>query len=119
MNSLINLDYSSRIPIYQQIINEIERYVALGVLKEGEQIPSIRELAGSLGINPNTVKKAYDLLEIKKIIMTISTKGTFINENVGDIRKAKIDDSIDNIRREIEELTKLGISYKEIIERLK
>ena len=55
---MINLDYTSRTPIYEQIVNEIEKFVALGILKEKEQIPSIRELASTLGINPNTVKKA-------------------------------------------------------------
>ena len=60
MSSIINLDYQSRTPIYEQIINEFERYVALGILKPKEQIPSIRELASTLGINLNTVKKSYE-----------------------------------------------------------
>ena len=72
---MINLDFTSRIPIYEQIVNEVERYVALKILKPGEQIASIRELALSLGINPNTVKKAYSILENKKVIQTYSTKG--------------------------------------------
>ena len=54
---MINLDYTSRTPIYEQIVSEIEKYVSLGILKEKEQIMSIRELATTLGINPNTVKK--------------------------------------------------------------
>ena len=119
MNSFINLDYSSRIPIYQQILNEIERYVALEILKSGEQIPSIRELAGTLGINPNTVKKSYDILENNKIIRTMSTKGTFICDNTSDVKKRKIESGISNIKKQIEELTKLGINYDEVIERLK
>ena len=58
----INLDYQSRIPIYEQIVNNIEKYVALGILEARTQIPSIREMASNLGINPNTVKKSYDIL---------------------------------------------------------
>lgn len=54
---MINLDYQSRIPIYEQIINQVERYIALGIYKPMEQLPSVRELASNLGINPNTVKK--------------------------------------------------------------
>ena len=68
---MINLDYTSRTPIYEQIVNEIEKYVALGILKEKEQIPSIREMASSIGINPNTVKKAYEILENKNIFHTL------------------------------------------------
>ena len=71
---LINLDYQSRTPIYEQIVSSIEKYVALGILREREQIPSIREMAASLGVNTNTVKKDYDILENKKVITTVSTK---------------------------------------------
>lgn len=116
---LINLDYQNRLPIYEQIVNNIEKYVALGIIEAKQQIPSIREMAASLGVNPNTVKKAYDILESKGIIVTISTKGTFIADNTKNIMEEKIDKEINNIKIKIEELTKLGISKKEIIERIK
>ena len=60
---MINLDYQSRTPIYEQIVNQVERLISLGILKPKQQMQSIRELATSLGINPNTVKKAYEELE--------------------------------------------------------
>lgn len=119
MNSIINLDYQNRTPIYEQIINEFERYVALGILKPKEQIPSIRELASTLGINPNTVKKAYEKLEAKGIIQTVSTKGTFISDHVDNVASEKIANEIELISKRISELEKLGISRKEILERLK
>ena len=75
---MINLDYQSRTPIYEQIVEEIERYVAIGILKPEEQLPSVRDMATTLGINPNTVKKAYTELERRGVTVTISTKGTFI-----------------------------------------
>ena len=59
---MINIDYKNSAPIYEQIVEQIERYIAFGVMKPKEQIPSIRELASNLGINPNTVKKAYEEL---------------------------------------------------------
>lgn len=118
-NILINLDYQSRTPIYEQIVNNIEKYVALGILKEKEQIPSIREMAGSIGVNPNTVKKSYDILENRGIIRTISTKGTFISENTKKTTTEKINKEINHIKEEINELTKLGISFDEIIERIR
>lgn len=116
---MINLDYQSRTPIYEQIVNEIEKYVALGILKERMQIPSIREMASSLGINPNTVKKSYDILENRMVITTISTKGTFISENIKKTTDDKINKEIEMIKSKINELTKMGISYDEIIERIK
>ena len=89
---MINLDYQSRTPIYEQIVNGIEKYVALGILKEKTQIPSIREMASNLGINPNTVKKSYDILEGRGVITTISTKGTFISEDTKKAMKQVLTD---------------------------
>lgn len=114
----INLDYQSRIPIYEQIVNNIEKYVAVGILREKSQIPSIRELANNLGINPNTVKKAYDILESRGVIMTISTKGTFISNNTKMVLENKIDNEINLIKDKIRELENMGISKKEIMKRI-
>ena len=75
----ISIDYQSRTPIYEQIVKGVEKLVILNVLKPNEQIPSIRELACSLGINPNTVKKAYDILDSKGIILNDTVNGTTWN----------------------------------------
>lgn len=115
----INLDYTSRTPIYEQIVNEIERYVALGILKEKEQILSIRELASNLGINPNTVKKAYSVLESKNVIVSLSTKGTFISSDVNSIKKTTINNYINDIKSIMNKLNKLGLDNKEIIDKIK
>lgn len=115
---MINLDYQSRMPIYEQIVQEIERFVALEILKPEEQIPSIREMAATLGVNPNTVKKAYDILESRGVIVTLSTKGTFITPKTDKILKASIDEKIEKIKKDIQEIEKYGISKDEIIQRL-
>ena len=93
--------------------------MSLGILKEKTQIPSIREMASNLGINPNTVKKSYDILENRGVITTISTKGTFISEDTKKATNEKINKEISIIREKIDELTKMGISYEEVIERIK
>ena len=116
---MINLDYTSRTPIYEQIVTEIEKYVALGILKEKDQIMSIRELATTLGINPNTVKKAYDILENKNVITSISTKGTFIKENVSNIKEQTINNYLNDINNTIDKLLKLGLTKEEILNKLK
>lgn len=115
---MITLDYQSRTPIYEQIVNEIERYISLGILKAEEQLPSIREFAMTLGINPNTVKKAYEELERRGSITVISTKGTFVSKNIGGVSQRKIKETIEKIRDEIRELEKLGISKDEILKKL-
>ena len=116
---MINLDYTSRTPIYEQIVTEIEKYVSLGILKEKEQIMSIRELATTLGINPNTVKKAYDILERKEVIISISTKGTFIKENTSNIKEQTINNYLNDLNTIIDKLLKLGLSKEDIINKLK
>lgn len=115
---MINLDYTNRTPIYEQIVTEIEKYVALGILKEKEQIMSIRDLASNLGINPNTVKKAYTILESKGIITSISTKGTFISVNASKVKKDTINNYLDIIKSNMDKLYKLGLTKEEIIKKL-
>jgi len=115
---MINIDYTKRIPIYEQIVNEVEKYVVLGILKEKEQIMSIRELASSLGINPNTVKKAYTILENRNIITSISTKGTFIKENSSKLKEETINNYIKDIKKNINKLYQLGLSKEEIQEKI-
>ena len=115
---MINIDYQSRTPIYMQIVKEFERYTVLDVLRPNEQIHSIRELASTLGINPNTVKKAYDILEQKGIIVTISTKGTYIAEKKENAMSEIVNEKIASIKNEISELEKYGLSKEEIIKKI-
>ena len=104
---MINLDYQSGMPIYEQIVEQIERYIAFGVYKPKEQLPSIREMASSLGINPNTVKKAYEELEKRGSIVILSTKGTFITDKASTVVNRIVEEKIAKIKENIKELTKL------------
>jgi GntR family transcriptional regulator len=74
------LDYSSGVPIYRQIIDQIRFGIVSGQLKLGEQLPTVRALAVELKVNLNTVSKAYKELEIKDILETQQGTGTFINK---------------------------------------
>lgn len=116
---MIDIDYQSRTPIYVQIVNEIEKCIIFGKLKPDDQMPSIRELASELGINPNTVKKSYSELENKNIIRSVSTKGTFITSKIEEIVQNKIRETFIEIQKEVEELKMLGLSLEEIKERIK
>lgn len=115
---MINLNYQSRTPIYEQIVEQIERYIAFGVLKPKEQIMSIRDMAASLGINPNTVKKAYEELENRGSIITISTKGTFVVDKINVVVDRKVNEKMKLIREAIGELEKLGMSREDIVNKI-
>ena len=83
---MFDLDLQSRVPIYEQLVLSVSRMVMLGALKRGEQLPTVRSLATRLGINPNTVAKAYQILEQQKIIGTVSGKGSFISSETGTLK---------------------------------
>jgi GntR family transcriptional regulator len=74
----LQLDERSGVPVYRQIMDQIKYYVAGGTLRPGDQIPSIRELAGTMSVNPTTVVKAYTELENEGIIEKRHGKGAFI-----------------------------------------
>ena len=115
----INIDYNKRFPIYEQIVKEVEKQISLEILKPGSQVLSIRELATTLSINPNTVKKAYDILEQKGLIVSKSTKGTFIAEQVNQAKNIKIKELLTEIELKIKELKVYGVTLEEIIKRIK
>ena len=115
----ISIDYTKREPIYEQIVREVEKQITLGILTPGTQIPSVRALAYDLGINPNTVKKAYDVLEENGLIISKSTKGTFISDNINKAKEKKIEELLEQINNTVKELENYGLSKEEIIKRLK
>ncbi len=78
---MITIDYKSRVPIYDQITGGIIRLKALGVLKAGDKLPSVRAMAIDLGINPNTVQRAYNILEADGVIYSVAGKGSFISDD--------------------------------------
>ena len=78
---IFTLDFQSRQPIYDQLYREVTRMAALGVLEPGASLPSVRTLAQELGVNPNTVQKAYAMLERDGIIGTVPGKGSFLSSD--------------------------------------
>jgi len=111
------LDLSDGVPIYRQIIRQIENAVLSGRLKTGERLPTIRSLAVELKINPNTIAKAYGELEIRGILTTQVGSGTYISdkkpvlEDEGPERKIK-----ELVGRFIEEMRELGVGQKGLAE---
>lgn len=118
MDIIIHLDYHKDVPIYRQIEEGIMKYVTCGLLKPNMQIPSIRDMARALEVNPNTVRKAYQELEKKGVILSLSTKGTFINDSIEDVITGKVDDGIAKINEVVSELKSMGLTKDLIIERM-
>ncbi len=77
-STMFDIDMMSRIPIYEQLCRKVTELILKGVLKEHDKLPSVRSLAAELGVNPNTVAKAYALLERDGIIYSLPARGSFI-----------------------------------------
>ncbi len=78
MPAVLTVDPRSGVPIYQQIVEQIKRSAALGVLQNGEQLPTVKQLALDLTVNPNTVARAYRDLERDGVIETAPGRGSFV-----------------------------------------
>lgn len=108
-------DPSSGVPIYMQIINQVKRATASGLLKAGDQMPSVRELAMELTVNPNTIAKAYQELEREGIIKTVRGIGTFVAEKeVKLVREERVKVLTSAIDKVLIEAHHLGFSEEEV-----
>ncbi|MBI5649913.1 MAG: GntR family transcriptional regulator [Chloroflexi bacterium] len=86
----LRIDPDSAVPIYLQIVQAIKHQVATGRLKPGVQLPTVRELATDLRINPNTVARAYDLLDGDSVITTQQGRGTYVRERPDNAHLARV-----------------------------
>lgn len=111
---MIIIDYKDTRPIYEQIVEKFKTMILKGVLQPDEQMPSVRNLAMELSINPNTIQKAYAQLEREGFIYTVKGRGNFIagTENLLQERKR---DCMEKILTLVEEAAEYGISREEII----
>ena len=114
------LDYSSGMPIYRQIIDQIRFGIASGQLKLGEQLPTVRALAVELKVNLNTVSKAYKELEIKNILETQQGTGTFISKTDRVVLEKEREDKLKEICTQFSSVVlSYGFSLNEVIRELK
>src|SRR5687768_8669054 len=77
---MLHIDFRSGLPIYTQVVNQVETQVVSGILKPGDQLPTVRALAEELRVNFNTIARAYRILDEARIISTQQGRGTYITE---------------------------------------
>lgn len=114
---MISLNYRDSRPIYEQIKEGLKRLVITGALRDGDRLPSVRELAADLSINPNTIQRAYRELESDGYIYTIAGKGSFAapQANVSSGLRAELYRRFDEAASE---LVFSGCSLSELHERI-
>ena len=114
---MIQLNYRDTRPFYQQIKDNVRQLVVSGALKKDEKLPSVRDMAASLAINPNTIQRAYRELESEGYIYTLSGKGTFVAEvdNSNQFRQQELLPQFDKI---VSELLYLSMPVNDLTNRI-
>ncbi len=114
---MVHLDYRDARPIYTQIADGFREQIVSGVLADGERLPSVRELAMELTINPNTIQRAYRELEMQGWIASVPGKGSFVcGIPAGQSKEQRT--LLENFDRITASLLGLGVTRQELIRRL-
>lgn len=113
---MFQIDLKSRKPIYEQVIEKLKQLIIKEVLKADERIPSVRELAKELTINPNTIQKAYRELERQGYIYSVRGRGNFVSNKIEKVDEEKLNKLKKQVQKSLSELIYLGIEKEELIE---
>lgn len=115
---MVHLDYRDARPIYTQITDGIREQIVCGILEPGEKLPSVRELAAGLAINPNTIQRAYRSLELEGWIATVPGKGCFVCGNLQTKQREQ-----ERLLQQLDEITSqlsaLGMTKEQIMDHLR
>lgn len=114
-----NIEFNNSEPIYLQIIDIVKKAIAKGDLKAGDKLPSVREMALTLGVNPNTLQRSYTELEVLGITIRKRGMGSFVNDEGIDIKEMKKNMGIELAEKFLKEMTDIGISKEEAIDIIK
>jgi GntR family transcriptional regulator len=115
---MVHLDYRDARPIYAQIIDGFREQIATGILQPGDKLPSVRELAQNLAINPNTIQRSYRQLEMEGWIVTVPGKGCFVC-TVPSIRQQEKQRLMEIFDSTVAALSHLGVSREELLQHLR
>ncbi|MGN0161672.1 MAG: GntR family transcriptional regulator [Lachnospiraceae bacterium] len=112
---MFQIDVMSRTPVYEQLIDQVEKFILAGVLAEGDKMPSVRSLSMELSVNPNTIQKAISELDRRGIIYSVPGKGCFVSEKAKKALQVSRRGNLKGLSDQLRELALAGISKDEII----
>lgn len=113
---IIRIDDTDSRPIYQQIVDEVRRGLVTGTLGPEDPLPSVRQLAGELKVNPNTVQQAYRELEREGVVYVRRGQGTFVAEVRGGTARERSELASSLAQRTLREAYRHGLGAEELIE---
>ncbi|MBQ3145551.1 MAG: GntR family transcriptional regulator [Clostridia bacterium] len=111
----MNFIFDNDRPIYIQLVEQLKEYIVAGKFKAGEKLPSVREFAMQIKVNPNTVQKALAEIENQKLIYTERTNGKFVTENEKLIENVKKELADQKVQKYFQDMNKLGINKEDAI----
>ncbi len=116
----LSIDTKSGVPFYRQIIEQIKFGIARGELKSGDRLPTVRQLAVDLSINPNTVIRAYRELEIESVLDTQQGSGTFVGRHKPEVDRLEKKRMVDQILTDLlARASSYGLSIDDVLEGLR
>lgn len=115
---MIQIDLQSRVPLYEQLQEQIIRLSMLGILDENQQLPSVRALAREVGVNPNTVAKAYQQLEQQGIIYTVSGRGSFVSPDVLSLQSLR-QAALQEVLNAVDKALSRGVSPQQLLDAIR
>lgn len=113
---MFKIDVMSRIPVYEQIISQTEKFVLMNILNPGDKFPSVRSLSLELSVNPNTIQKAMAELDRLGIVISVPGKGSFISDDAMERILERKRNNLTELKSTIKEMALAGIEKSEIIE---
>lgn len=112
---MLSLNYRDARPIYEQVKDGLRHLVVTGAIQAGDKLPSVRALASSLAINPNTIQRAYSELEAEGYIYSVAGKGSFAASG-GDEQQRRIRELTEQLTPVLEELKTLGYTQEALLQ---
>ena len=111
----LRIDAGSGLPAYLQIVQQVKHALRLGLLRPGDQMPTIRDLVATLGINPNTVMKAYRELEMEGLIRGRPGQGTFVLQSIPGAALQDIEEMRGQLKQWLRRARELGLDSESIL----
>ena len=115
---MIGIDLQNRKPIYEQVVERFQTLIVNGILEPDSQMPSVRSLAMELSINPNTIQKAYSMLEQEGYIYPVKGRGNFVSGNA-ELKKKKQESVFQSLKELVNKGQELDISCEVLLEKTK
>ena len=115
---MVHLDYRDARPIYAQIVDNFRNQIIAGILQQGDKMPSVRELAAELAINPNTIQRAYRELEMQGFIASVPGKGSFVCGPM-TAERAEQQPGWDALDSAVQQLLSLGVTKEALLHHIR